>query len=116
MFFNFGQFLTLRSYQKKVLDLHKKECRIGQTKKCVFPITCFLKLGQVGRIIFLFFEIILFACSTFYKNRTGISTFSSLSRGVTLVAPSFLLDNSLILADVLSADCSARTFQKHFHF
>ena len=35
----------------------------GQTKKIfVFPVTCFLKLGLVGRIIFLFFEIILFAC------------------------------------------------------
>ena len=44
-----------------------------------------------------------------FKNRTGISSFCSLSRGVTLVAPSYLLANSLILADVLSADCSART-------
>ena len=31
--------------------------------------------------MFLFFEIILFAWSTFYKNSTGISTFFSLSRG-----------------------------------
>ena len=28
-------------------------------KICVFPVTCFLKLGLVGRIIFSFFEIIL---------------------------------------------------------
>ena len=39
---------------------------------------------RVGRSdYFLFFEIILFAGSTFYKNRTAISTFFSLSRGVT---------------------------------
>ena len=34
---------------------------LGQTKKYVFPVTCFLKLGKVGRIIFLFFELVLFA-------------------------------------------------------
>ena len=38
---------------KEMKSSHNKAC-LGQTKKCVFPVTCFLKLGQVpvGRIIF----------------------------------------------------------------
>ena len=77
--------------------------------KCVFPVTCFLKLGYVGRIILLFFEIILFARWIFDKNR-NFSVCHVVSR---LVAPTFLLANSLISADVVV--CSARTLQKHFH-
>ena len=55
---------------------------------------------RVGRPdYFSFFQIILFALSTFYKNRTGISTFFNLSRVSQLVAPSLSLVNSLISAD-----------------
>ena len=60
----------------------------GQTKKymCWNRKSSYMLLKiRVRRsdYFFFFFEIILFAWSTFYKNRTGISTFFSLSRGVT---------------------------------
>ena len=63
----------------------------------------FLKI-RVGRSeYFLYFEIILFAWSIFYKNKTGISTFFSLSRG----------DKEFDLG--WRVVCSARALlQKHF--
>ena len=71
----------------------------------MLPVTCFLKLGKVGRIIFLFFEIILDLPEAlfFNKNRTGISTFSVCHVVSWFVAASFSLASSLISADVLSA-------------
>ena len=61
----------------------KDNIRPNKQKICVFPVTCFLKLGYVGRIIIIFLNN-LFAWSTFfYKSRTDISNFLCLSRGVT---------------------------------
>ena len=60
---------------------------------------------RVGRsdYYFFFWNNFRFAWSTFYKNRTGISTFSVCHVVSWLVAASFSLANSLISADVLSA-------------
>ena len=61
--------------------------------------------NRLGRsdYFFLFFEIIYLPEALFYKNRTGISTFSVCHMMSQLVAASFSLANSLISTDVLSA-------------
>ena len=68
---------------------------------CVFPVTCFSK----GGIIFLFFEIILFAPLEvlFIKPELENQHFSVYHMMSQLVAPSFSLANSLSSADVLFA-------------
>ena len=67
-------------------------------KICVFPVTCFLKLGWVGKISFLFFEVLFIITELVYLR---FSVCHVVSR---LVAPSFSLVNSLISADLLSAE------------
>ena len=84
-------------------------------KICVFPVTCFLKLG-LGRLdSFLFFEIILDLPEVlFIKTELVYLHFPACHVVSRLVAPSFLLDNSLIFADVLSAALQRERYKNTF--
>ena len=73
-----------------------QEFKAKQKKIYVFPVTCFLQLGYVGRIIFYFLQKFCLPEVRFYKNRTAVSTFFS------PIAPSFSMANSLISSDMLS--------------
>ena len=69
---------------KSFSSVPKNESLRPIKKICVFPVTCFLKLGKVGLIFYFFIFCNNFVCLKYFcKNRTAISTFFSLSRGVT---------------------------------
>ena len=105
VFFKMAIVLPKRPRRRGWREYLGKTSRLNKKKICVSDnMLLKIRVGRWDFFIFLFFEIILFARSTFfYKTELVYLHFSVCHVVSRLFAPLFSLANSLISADVLSA-------------